>query len=338
MIGGEYEIRWSDLYAQSKRWTLGQDEYAYASGRAALFQILRYCRQSLGIRAILIPEYVCDSVVDAARQSTLEIKTYPITDALQMDTNALGKLDAKNTAVLIVNYFGMADAESQKQYIRTNYPEAIIIEDGVQAYYAYQKPLGVEHFKFTSLRKWFAIPDGGLVKTKYPMPIAANENTFAATKMAGATLKRIRECLNHDELYLELLQRGEELIDANLENGMSDIAQRLMATIDTNRIAQRRMHNAHVLREGLKRLPHVKELMEQIEDVVPLFIPIYVDNRDEVRRAMFDAGIFCPVHWPNQQTNHAQEIAKHELSLIIDQRYDEADMNRIVEIIEKYAR
>ena len=81
-----------------------------------------------------------------------------------------------------------------------------------------------------------------------------------------------------------------------------------------------------------------KELMEQIEDVVPLFIPIYVNNRDEARRAMFDAGIFCPVHWSNQQTNHAQEIAKHELSLIIDQRYDEADMNRIVEIIEKYAR
>lgn len=136
MIGGEYEIRWSDLYAQSERWMLGQDEYAYASGRAALFQILRYCRQSLGIRTILIPEYVCDSVVDAARQSALEIKTYPITDALQMDTNALGKLDAKNTAILIVNYFGMADAESQKQYIRTNYPDAIIIEDDVHAYYA----------------------------------------------------------------------------------------------------------------------------------------------------------------------------------------------------------
>ena len=79
-------------------------------------------------------------------------------------------------------------------------------------------------------------------------------------------------------------------------------------------------------------------LIEYREDAVPLFIPIYVNNRDEVRRAMFDAGIFCPVHWPNQQTEHAKAIAQHELSLIIDQRYDEADMNRIVEIIEKYAR
>jgi dTDP-4-amino-4,6-dideoxygalactose transaminase len=338
MIGGEYEIRWSDLYAQSKRWTLGQDEYAYASGRAALFQILRYCRQSLGIRTILIPEYVCDSVVDAARQSTLEIKTYPITDALQMDTNALGKLGAKNTAILIVNYFGMADAESQKQYIRTNYPEAIIIEDDVQAYYAYQKPLGTEHFKFTSLRKWFAVPDGGLVKTKYPMPSSAKENTFAVTKLAGATLKRIREYLNRDDVYLEMLQWGEELIDENMESGMSDIAQRLMATIDTEQIAQQRMHNACVLREGLKRIPQVKELMERREEAVPLFIPIYMNNRDEVRRAMFDAGIFCPVHWPNQQTAHAQALAQHELSLNIDQRYNEADMNRIIEIVEKYAR
>ena len=95
------------------------------------------------------------------------------------------------------------------------------------------------------------------------------------------------------------------------------------------------MRNAQVLRERLKHIPRVKELMEQSEDAVPLFIPIYVNNRDEVRRAMFDAGIFCPVHWPNQQTEHAQALAQHELSLIIDQRYDEADMNRIVEIIKE---
>lgn len=338
MIGGEYEIKWSDLYAHSKRWTLGQDEYAYASGRAALFQILRYCRQSLGIRTILIPEYVCDSVVDAVRQSTLEIKTYPITDALQIDTDALRNLNTKNIAILVVNYFGLANTESQKQYIRDTYPDAIIIEDDVQAYYAYQKPLGTEHFKFTSLRKWFAVPDGGLVKTKYPMPIDAKENTFAATKLVGAVLKRIREYLNRDELYLEMLQRGEELIDANLDSSMSDIALRLMATINTEQIAQQRKRNAHSLREGLNRIPQVTELMEYREDAVPLFIPIYVNNREEVRRAMFDAGIFCPVHWPNQQTAHAQALAKHELSLIIDQRYNEADMNRIVEIIEKYAR
>ena len=105
MIGGEYEIRWSDLYAQSERWMLGQDEYAYASGRAALFQILRFCHQSLGVRTILIPEYVCDSVVDASRQSALEVKTYPITEAIQMDMDVLCKHITKSTAVLSVNYF-----------------------------------------------------------------------------------------------------------------------------------------------------------------------------------------------------------------------------------------
>lgn len=338
MIGGEYEIRWSDLYAYSERWTLGPDEYAYASGRAALFQILRYCRQSLGTRIIWIPEYVCDSVVDAACQSALEIMTYPISDAMQMETDVLRKFDVKNAAILIVNYFGLTDTESQKQYIRATYPETIIIEDDVQAYYAYQKPLGAEHFKFTSLRKWFAVPDGGLVKTQYPMPIATEENTFAATKLAGAALKRIREYLKHDEVYLEMLQQGEELIDANLESSMSDIAQRLIATVDTNQTAQQRLRNVRVLREGLKRIPQVKELIEYKEDAVPLFIPIYVNNRDEVRRAMFEAEIFCPVHWPNLQTAHAQALAQHELSLIIDQRYYEADMNRIVELIEKYAR
>ena len=338
MIGGEYEIKWRDLYARSEQWTLGQDEYAYASGRAALFQILRYCQQSLGISTILMPEYVCDSVVDTVRQLALEVKTYPITETMQIDRDALRNQITKNTAILIINYFGLIETESQKKYIMANYPELIVVEDDVQAYYAYHKPLVAEHFKFTSLRKWFAVPDGGLVKTHYALPQAENVNTFAATKLAGAALKNIRECLNNDELYLDILQRGEELIGGNMESSMSDVARRLMVTVNTEQIAQQRLLNARVLRDGLKCIPQVRQIMDDIVDAVPLFLPVYVNNRDEVRRAMFDANIFCPVHWPNQQTEHAQALSQHELSLIIDHRYDKVDMNRMLEIIERYAR
>ena len=52
----------------------------------------------------------------------------------------------------------------------------IIIEDDVQAFYEFQKKELMADYKFTSLRKTFACPDGGLVKTYNELAIVADGN------------------------------------------------------------------------------------------------------------------------------------------------------------------
>lgn len=68
----------------------------------------------------------------------------------------------------------------------------------------------------------------------------------------------------------------------------------------------------------------------------PLFLPIILDNRDAVRRYLFERMIFCPIHWPMQDNcfEMGYRMYKNELSLIVDQRYNENDMFRLLNALE----
>lgn len=334
MIGGEFEIEWSKL-EHERHVALAPNEYAYSSGRAALFQILSHVRDAMGVQRILLPEYLCDSIVTTVLKADFEYAFYPLKEFFEIDEQGLQKAYQPNSSILIINYFGLTNVERQKHVIKAHYPSAIIIEDDVQAYYEYVKPLGVEEFKFTSLRKWFAIPDGGLVKTKHPLSVVKQQNGFTPFKLAGAIIKERRDILNDDKIYLNLFEKGEELLEADYENGMSSISQYLYAAIDADAIYQQRKKNAEALLQGIKGIPSAQLLMSVGEDKVPLFIPIALPNRDAVRRRFINADIFMPIHWPNQLTEHAQQIERTELSLIIDQRYNEDDMQRILEILNE---
>ncbi len=60
----------------------------FALGRTALAYGLR----GLGMRAgdvIVVPDFLCDVVWHAARNAELRVATYPVTDALSPDGDAL---------------------------------------------------------------------------------------------------------------------------------------------------------------------------------------------------------------------------------------------------------
>ena len=219
-------------------------------------------------------------------------------------------------------------------FIKSIDKNSIIIEDNVQAYYEFKKDLDGVDFKFTSLRKTFAVPDGGLVKTKHILPRVDTPNTFGQYKAAAALLKSMREGNFNDQIYLELFEKGEDLIDGEQECGMSNIAEKLFGIVDEERVKVRRLNNARFLVEELAKIG-IKPLLPLTDDHVPLFIPILLNDRDAVRKAMFKKEVFCPVHWPLEGMNlHMGKVmAETELSLIIDQRYGRKDMEEIVSIL-----
>jgi hypothetical protein len=185
------------------------------------------------------------------------------------------------------------------------------------------------------MRKAFAIPDGGLVKTSRPMPDVTGPNTFAPLKVKAGVMKQLRgQDGIKDEDYLALFRQGDELISENYESTMSDDSKRLFAGTDFEQAKRQRRANAKVILEGLKSLG-INPLIEVPADAVPLFIPIYLENRDEVRRRMFQNEVFCPVHWPleGMDVKMGREMAEHELSLIIDQRYSVKDIHQVVSLL-----
>lgn len=334
MIGGEFPIAAADLLNAGIKQTVSPDVYAYSSGRAALYQILKFLQQEKGINHILLPDYLCSSVMVPVKALGLDFTLYPIDEQLELEPTSFSRLYKNCTAVLLINYFGLKDLTAQIKAIRGKDENAIIIEDDVQAYYEFKKPLGDVDFKFTSLRKTFAIPDGGLVKTNHPLPRVETHNTFGQYKAAAALLKSMREGNFSDQIYLEMFEKGESLIDDELEWGMSSIAENLYSHLDDECVKDQRLSNARYLVSLLKE-KGITPVLHLLDDHVPLFIPIQLDNRDEVRRRMFQHEVFCPVHWPleGMDVKRGKVMAETELSLIVDQRYGQKDMDELLRLL-----
>lgn len=337
MIGGEFPIAVTDILNAQNRHLDAPDVYTYSSGRAALFQILKYLRQEKNVTHVLLPDYLCSSVLVPIKKLGLDYAFYPINEKLELELASFQQLYKKGTTVLIINYFGLQDLSSQIKAIRELDDKAIIIEDDVQAYYEFIKPLDGVDFKFTSLRKTFAVPDGGLVKTRHHLPIVSTPNTFGQYKAAAALLKSMREGNFNDQIYLELFEKGESLIDSEQECGMSLIAEKLYSFMNEEHVKVRRLNNAEYLVEQLEKLG-IKPLLPLLENHVPLFVPIVLKNRDAVRKATFQKEIFCPVHWPldGMEIKRGEQMANEELSLIIDQRYGRKEMDEIIKVLHKF--
>lgn len=332
MIGGEFEI---DLSLQ-RVFTPQSDVYYYASGRTALYQILRSL--SSQHRKLWLPDWLCHTMVDAVEKAGFEYSFYELDADFKASINALDKSGFKDgEAVLMINYFGLQDLTGISKSIKDAYPNVVVIEDDVQAYWVFsEKDNPFADYRFTSLRKALPVPDGGLVKTKRPMPRAIEKNTFAPLKIKAGAMKFHRgEAGISDEDYLKLFKEGDKLIPENYESVMSPDSQQLFAGTDLEKAKKQRQANAAQLIAGLDKIGK-KTMIPVSPGSVPLFVPIYLENRDEVRRKMFQHEIFCPVHWPldGMSVKRGTDMAAHELSLIIDQRYSRKEMDEILTMFE----
>lgn len=337
MIGGEFEL----ASIPSK----GLAEigcYRYASGRSALYQILKTV--SRVVSKVWFPDWLCESMIDAAKQAGMAYGFYRLGSDLRMDVSRFveqQESDGGSDAVVLVNYFGLVDLEESIAELKALNGAKIIIEDDVQALFSflYESP-GSADFRFTSLRKSIPAPDGGLVRTEWEMPKATEPNTFARFKLEGSLLKGKAGVQMDDCEYLRLFEEGERLIDQNYDSRMSDEAAYVLASEDMQSAASRRRANAHYLVEELECLG-IKPIIPIKDKCVPLFVPICLENRDEVRRELRKNNIFCPVHWPLRADMMAldmgRRMAEKELSLVVDQRYGIDDMISIVNVLRDVA-
>lgn len=337
IIGGEFDVDLPSLkYSHSGNVCL-DGLYKYSSGRSALYHILLDVKKRNNISKILLPDYLCSSVVIAAEKVGVEVVFYPLNDKLELDEKHFANLYEEKCAVLLINYFGLQNLQKQVEYVRSLNKDAIIIEDDVQGFYEFQKELIGVDYKFTSLRKTFACPDGGLVKTENLLPEVNTVNKFHQYKLAGSILKSLRKPEYYDDaVYLSMFEKGESMIDDEIAEGMSDMAVDIITKTDIDRLAYIRRRNAKFICDGLESLG-LNTILPVTEDKIPLFVPIYLEDRNKVRKYMFQHNCFCPVHWPLEGMNvkKGAEMAEHELSIIVDQRYTNADMEYILDLIAK---
>lgn len=337
VIGGEFDLDINALeYKQNNNGFLN-GLCKYSSGRSALYYILLDIQRRYCINKIYLPDYLCSSVIIAAEKSQINFVFYNLNDQLEIDTNNFILKTDEKAAVLIINYFGLKNLKSQIAFVRSLSNNVIIIEDDVQAFYEFQKTDRIADYMFTSLRKTFPCPDGGVVWSKNKINSVNDSNMFHQYKLAGSILKFLcKPEYYNDDIYLNLFEKGESQIDDEISKGMSQISQDIITKIDFDRIANIRKRNSKQILDGLKTLG-IETILPIPSDKTPLFIPIWLKDRNKVRKQMFQHRIFCPIHWSLDGINVQKglEMSDHEMSIIIDQRYTNKDMDLILDILDR---
>lgn len=342
VVGGEFEIAPDLLVPQARELTTPR---AFASGRAALHAIVADAMDSPGVSHVFLPDYLCGSMISAIDDLRCEYSYYPVGLDLRPDIARLSNdLSATESvpAVILVDYFGLIDLSPEIAVLAQAPNRPVIVLDKVQSFFTFNLDAGAD-YAFTSLRKTLPTPDGAPVLSRraelYPQTDA--EAPFVVEKLVGNLVKAFHgvECLP-DSVYIDHTVHGERLLDSDgyYDCAMSAVSRRILSNVDLGRAARARRRNFDYLAAKL-RSSGIAPLVSRPAGATPLFLPVLLEDRDRVRAALAEERIFCPVHWPLPERAAVDlepahpELWNHGLSLVVDQRYGEPEMDRIAETV-----
>ena len=314
-IGGYFEI------ALPERGALRYPQaMAFQSARAALLALLRAGKPP----CIWMPRLICDSMVGPAGVAGIQVKFYDLTQDLRI---ARDVEPGRTDWLLYVNFLGLCGHACSDALSR--FDPARLILDHAQAYYAAPLPCLATIY---SPRKFFGLPDGGLLVTK--LAIAAPGETD------GRSIERMRHLLirlnGPPEEGFRAYQLAEETLADMRPMNMSVLTRRLFASYDIEGARARRNLNFKVLHDLLGARNAAPPLA--LGDVDgPLCYP-YGAALPSLRAELIRRRIFVPVYWPEVLQRAARNSVEERwvnsvLALPCDQRYGDDDMKQVAEIV-----
>ena len=288
---------------------------AVNSGRNAIRYVLRIKQ----IKEIYLPYYTCPVVWDAVRDEGCKINFY------HLDENFLPVEPVhKDAVILYTNYFGLC----KRQILTMAEKYQNLIVDNAQGFYMPECGIGSCY----SPRKFFGVPDGG-----YAM-ISGKESFFLPEDRSSGRLEHLWVRLEDGaNAGYELFQKNDASLDHLPVLGMSNITRTLLAGIDYDDAARRRVENFHILKSFLERenLIHF-----ELSDQIPMYYPFRC-KVPGLREFLATRNIYIARCWKNverfyrESENFERNLVNEIYPLIIDQRYNQEDMLRQVEVIHE---
>ncbi|MCI9174003.1 MAG: DegT/DnrJ/EryC1/StrS aminotransferase family protein [Lachnospiraceae bacterium] len=345
-LGSNFELDISSLHHEENHifhYLETYHAYYMDSGRSALAVL----NQVLTSGIILLPSYICESVVKVYREN-FSIIFYKIERDFTVDTEDLdSKLSEGVTAVYLMHYFGQLQDETFLNWLnkkRRQY-EFVIIEDTTHSIFTKRRTIG--DYCVCSLRKWFPVPDGGVLYSENERMDISLVDISAKSPSAvleAMILKKlyIEGKADCNELYRKIFTEEEEKLDK--QRGIyriSELSRSLLKYFSIDDLKGKRRKNYRMLRNALQECEI--ELALKDGQIVPLACPIYLDDRDEFRQYLARHRVYCAVHWPLTGTGleehkDAKEMSEQILSLPIDQRYGADHIQYLAEIIRDYVK
>lgn len=314
------------------------------SGRNAIDLALRDILSNHNIKRVYAPSYSCVSMLQSFIDRELDVEFYNVGYHNGIFTYEIPKIN-RDSIVLVMSYFGLGIDSAHEAVKAFSGQGAVVIEDITHSLLRETSCSEFSDYCVASLRKWFAIPTGGWVGKKQGMLIEKpdlDSNHAVTEKISGMKEKYkylIGEVKNKENFLLTQAKFDNDLIHVDRMLKIDDTSISILRTTDVNAVVQKRRSNVFTLMQGLKQLDGKILTLPTIDFEVdtPLFLPIFLKTgeRDALRNHLIGKGIYCPVHWP-EVMGASVGIRSNELSLICDQRYNEGDMNAIVDAIQEW--
>jgi len=301
-------------------------------GRACLTVICDYLRDH-GINCVLLPAYLCPTIVDTFESCGLSCDYYNISPSFVIDINDLEQKLRNKQAVYFINYFGFSPSPSILNYLSyLRDAGRIVIEDNAQAGFLTHT---TGNFAFNSLRKLCPF-DGGYLKTAHhikPYLAAYTGRENRRLPLIRQYRSQLRDYLFQDigdREALEALFALAESYYTSDEVVLGDEQERQQIEyLDWSAIKHVRRQNYTRLLRSIAGIGLLSPIFPTLQpENMPLGLPVYVRDglRDQLNEYLGENGIGLTIHWedlisdPRLNGNAlAVEMTRNILTLAIDQ-------------------
>lgn len=318
-IGGYFEL---DLPDNGE---LYDDVFKFQSARAAMRAVL----ESENISRVLIPAYICDSIFKSAEEANVAIETYDLDQEL-FPENLPPDLSS-GTVLIYVNYFGLCRKNLSRLLEKVS-KDQIIIDN---SHALFSQPLGVLA-EIYSPRKFVGLPDGGLLRASpslaFTVPDKEDNESF---ERMDYLLTRMAYSARQGYSGFDMARKS---LDINKPMMMSRLTQRLMRSINWEKVVRKRRENFQLMSDLLGEKNSMAWVLH--EDDVPLCYPLTSTFKDvqTIRNQLASMDIFTATYWPDalkrvRAGRIEDTMINQTLFLPIDQRIGVSEVEEVCKVV-----
>lgn len=318
------------------------------------------CRSAIGIvldnlqidnRVALLPAFTCESVLVSFLDRGYKVFPYPIRKDLSINWNAFNNAvdSLKPSVVLVHSYFGFDTIGELRPHVLELRNKCIfVIEDQTQTMFS-NNALSRANYYVGSIRKWMPIPDGAFVTA--PCCCEKEDTELVENKVKALIGKGnwITNGIGEKADFQNDFKIAEGILDSRKKPySMSSLSREIFARTDMVGMKAKRRDNCQTLMSSMLAN---KALLDNLllpvqsigKDECPFHLPVLVkEGRRELQHYLAENNIFATVIWgcPDEYQELIDEesryVYEHILCFHVDQRYDESDMNRIINVLNAY--
>ena len=312
-IGGYFSLE-----LPSRPWRIHSEAYKFQSARAAFCALLINTRPS----GVWVPKYICNSMLSPMRSLGIRPIFYDLDSCMGMGESVKPSADE---LVLYVNYFGVGKAQVDR--VCGLIDPAQLVIDFSQSYFSDRVDCLASIY---SPRKFFGVPDGGLLATD--LELGEFPLDYGSVGRCSHLLKRLDS--GPESGYGDFQVSERSLLDSSPKM-MSALTQSLLSSIDYDQVRCRRNANFSYLHKNLWRSNMFKVDAENVDGA--LCYP-FLSTLVGLREKLILNRVYIPTYWPEVLARVSSESIEYSMTtyclpLPCDQRYTESDMSFISSVV-----